>query len=193
MEEDYLKSVVYSPAVVEFVTVAVRFCAYLENLASEDKAEFTSTTIKLLPLLYIKATLLPDNEPVLDEEVETYVDEETYTLITAKIATVLKESDTYLEVFLQDMKYSETPISAFISEDLADIYQDVKDFACVYETGMTENMNDALYTCNEHFKNYWGQKLVNVLRALHSVHYDSSPDSDGDIYGDEIENQEEIW
>jgi Domain of unknown function (DUF5063) len=193
MEEDYLKSIVYSPAVVEFVTVAVRFCAYLENLESEDKVEFTATTIKLLPLLYIKATLLPDNEPVLEEEVETYVDEETYALITGKIATVLKDSDTYLEVFLQDMKYSETPISAFISEDLADIYQDVKDFACVYETGMTENMNDALYTCNEHFKSYWGQKLVNVLRALHSVHYDSSLNSEEDIYSNETDNEEAIW
>jgi hypothetical protein len=193
MEEDYLKSIVYSPAVVEFVTVAVRFCAYLENLESEDKAEFTATTIKLLPLLYIKATLLPDNEPILDEEVETYVDEETYALVTGKIATVLKDSDTYLEVFLQDMKYSETPISAFISEDLADIYQDVKDFACIYETGMTENMNDALYTCNEHFKSYWGQKLVNVLRALHSLHYDSPLDNDEDIYSNETDNEEAIW
>lgn len=193
MEEDYLKSVVYSPAVVEFVTVAVRFCAYLENLESENKPQFTATTIKLLPLLYIKATLLPHNEPVLDEEVETYVDEETYALITGKIATVLKDSDTYLEVFLQDMKYSETPISAFISEDLADIYQDVKDFACVYETGMTENMNDALYACNEHFKSYWGQKLVNVLRALHSVHYDASLESEEDVYDDESEEEEATW
>ena len=110
-----------------------------------------------------------------------------------KIAGLLKESDTYLEVFLEDMKYSETPISAFISEDLADIYQDVKDFACVYETGMTENMNDALYTCYEHFKGYWGQKLVNVLRALHSLHYDSSLNSDENIYGDESDNEEVIW
>lgn len=193
MEEDYLKSIVYSPSVVEFVTVAVRFCAYLENLEDETKHAFTATTIKLLPLLYIKATLLPENEPILDEEVETYVDEESYALISGKIATIMMESDTYLEVFLQDMKYSETPISAFVSEDLADIYQDVKDFACVYETGMTENMNDALYTCNDHFKNYWGQKLVNVLRALHSVNYDTSTQDDEDNYPNETDNEEAIW
>lgn len=191
MEENYLKSVVYAPAVVEFVTVAVRFCAYLENLGSESKREFSSTTAKLLPLLYIKATLLPENEPILDEEVETYVDEETYALISDKVAAVLKDSDTYLEVFMQDMKYSETPISAFISEDLADIYQDVKDFACVYETGMTENMNDALYTCNEHFKTYWGQKLVNVMRALHSLCYDTSA-GEGDDQVNEP-NEEILW
>lgn len=178
MEENYLKSIVYSPAVVEFMTVAVRFCAYLENLEDENRSEFTSTAIKLLPLLYIKATLLTETELVLEEEVEKYVDEETYGLIVRKVENVMKDKDTYLEVFLQDMKYSETPISAFVSEDLADIYQDIKDFACVYETGMTENMNDALYSCTEHFKTYWGQKLVNVLRALHSVHYDALADED---------------
>jgi hypothetical protein len=193
MEEDYLKSIVYSPAVVEFVTVGVRFCAYLENLESEDKQEFTATAIKLLPLLYIKATLLPDTEPVLEEELETFVNEEHYALIANKVEYLLKDNDTYLEVFLQDMKYSETPISANISEDLADIYQDVKDFACIYETGMTENMNDALYLCNEHFKSYWGQKLVNVLRALHSVHYDSAADSETDEIYNKQDNSEEIW
>lgn len=193
MEEDYLKSTVYSPAVIDFVTVAVRFYAYLENLNSENKQEFSSTVIKLLPLLYVKATLLPENELVSDEDVETYVDEGTYNLISDKIAAVLKDSNTYLEVFMQDMKYSETPISAFISEDLADIYQDVKDFACVYETGMTENMNDALYTCNEHFKTYWGQKLVNVMRALHSICYDLPADADSENASNDLDGEEVLW
>ena len=50
-------------------------------------------------------------------------------------------------------------------------------------------MNDALYACNEHFKSYWGQKLVNVLRALHSVYYDSSDNAD---YSDEMD-EEATW
>lgn len=192
MKDNYLKSIVYSPAVVEFVTVAVRFCAFLENLEAVGKHEFASTAVKLLPLLYVKATLLPENEPVLDEELETYVDEEAYAFVAGGIEHILRDSDTYLEVFLRDMKYSETPISANISEDLADIYQDVKDFACVYETGMEENMNDALYVCADHFKSYWGQKLVNVLRALHSVCYNTLETGEDEDFASG-ESEETAW
>ena len=38
------------------------------------------------------------------------------------------EKDDYLDVFIQDMVYSDQPITRNISEDLADIYQAIKDF-----------------------------------------------------------------
>ena len=34
-------------------------------------------------------------------------------------------------------------------------------------------MNDSLAICQEQFKEYWGQTLVNTLRALHDVKYRS--------------------
>jgi hypothetical protein len=34
-------------------------------------------------------------------------------------------------------------------------------------------MHNALVTCQENFKLYWGQKLVNTLRALHEVKFTS--------------------
>jgi hypothetical protein len=75
---------------------------------------------------------------------------------------------------VEDMKYSDTPISAFISENIADIYQDVRNFVSVYQYELTEQMNDALYVCRDNFRTYWGQKLVNVLRPLHSLLYTNS-------------------
>jgi hypothetical protein len=35
-------------------------------------------------------------------------------------------------------------------------------------------MNDSLYVCKEHFAEFWGQRLVNTMRALHDVKYHSS-------------------
>lgn len=178
MEEEHLKTTVYSTPVIEFTTVAVQFCAYLEQLNNKSRTDFVDTTLKLLPLLYLKASLLPPTTIVAEEEQERFVDEATYTLIASQISTIMQEEDTYLEVFLEDMKYSETPISAFISEDIADIYQDLKDFTCIYATAITQNMNDALHNCSENFKTYWGQKLVNVLRALHNIHYNNTDNPD---------------
>lgn len=186
-----LKKIVYSRDSIEFVTVAVQYCAFLEN--SEDIAaeELIDKLTKILPLLYLKASLVPDTEMVNGEQPEIVVTEEIYTYRTSKLYNVFSKDDAYLEVFMQDMKYSETPISASISEDLADIYQDLKNFITIYEYGITENMNDALYICIENFKNYWGQKLVNVLRALHSLKYSDKDD----VFGEdpELTNTDDLW
>ena len=71
------------------------------------------------------------------------------------------------------MAYSDEPIKKNISEDLADIYQDIKDFIFVFQLGLNETMNDSLAICQENFGLLWGQKLVNTMRALHDVKYSS--------------------
>ena len=188
---DQLKNIVYSRDSIEFVTVAVQYCGYLESFENITKEELTDKLTKILPLLYLKASLVPETDTVNDEEPEVTVTEGDYNYIVSKLYDVFGKDDAYLEVFLQDMKYSETPIAASISEDLADIYQDTKNFITIYERGITENMNDALCLCTENFKTYWGQKLVNVLRALHSVKYsneDAAIEEDG-----ELSNTDELW
>ncbi|MDR1883424.1 MAG: DUF5063 domain-containing protein [Prevotella sp.] len=189
---DQLKEIVYSKDTVEFVTVAVQYCAFLENFDEITEPELTDKLTKLLPLLYLKASLVPETDTVNDEEPEITVTEDIYNFIASKLYDVYVNNDTYLEVFLQDMKYSETPVLASISEDLADVYQDTKNFIAIFERGITENMNDALYVCMENFRTYWGQKLVNVLRALHSIKYPMEPDALGDE-GLEHADAEELW
>ena len=41
-------------------------------------------------------------------------------------------------------------------------------------------MLESLYICYENFVSYWGQQLVNVLRALHHVKYSQHDDDDDD-------------
>ncbi len=191
---EQLKEIVYSRDSIEFVTVAVQYCAYLETFEDTTQNDITDKLTKILPLLYLKASLVPETEEVGEDELEITVTEADYNYIASKIYNIYGKDDTYLEVFLQDMKYSETPISASVSEDLTDIYQDLKNFITIYERGITDDMNDALYTCIENFKAYWGQKLVNVLRALHSIKYSSTPNDD-DQYEDDplLTNTDDLW
>jgi hypothetical protein len=177
--------VIFDRNVIEFVTVAAEFCGFLERAEGMKRDKFVDTSLKILPLLYLKASLLPECEMMSDEYPENYVTEETYEILRMNIASVLTEKDDYLEVFLPDMAYSDTPIKKCISEDLADIYQDIKDFIFIFQLGLNETMNDSLVICKENFGNIWGQKLVNTLRALHDVKYNTSP------FEDEEESEEE--
>jgi len=163
--------VIFDRNVVEFVTVAAEFCNFLEQTEGISPTAFIDTSLKILPLLYLKTSMLPDCKTIGDETPERFVTEETYEVLRMNIASLLAGKDDYLEVFVSDMKYSDQPITKYISEDLADIYQDIKDFIFVFQLGLNETMNDSLAICQENFRLYWGQKLVNTLRALHNVRY----------------------
>lgn len=185
MENHSASSIVFSKNVVEFVTVGVQYCSFLENFEGVSTFELTDKLTKILPLLYLKAALLPDEELEYEILSEVTVSEEDYNQILSRLYTQFKADDSYLETFLEDMKYSDTPISASISEDLTDIYQDIKNFVSIYERGIEENMQEALSTCSENFKLYWGQKLVNVLRALHALRYSGNTEPlENDAYTD---------
>ena len=128
--------------------------------------------------------MLPETEIIGDEAPESYVTEETYEVLRINLAGILAEKDDYLDVFIQDMVYSDQPIKKNISEDLADIYQAIKDFIFVFQLGLNETMNDSLAICQEQFKEYWGQTLVNTLRALHDVKYNHAAEEEDTIEED---------
>jgi hypothetical protein len=176
-------SSVYERDILELVTVAVEFCAYVENAAEKDRKIFISTMQKLLPLLYLKGVLAPKYE--LTEECDadslsSFVSMENYDIVRNNVAFVMGEYDSFLDVFVEDMKYSDTPILSSVSENIADIYQDLKNFVCAYKDGTEEMRYDAIVMCKSNFENYWGQRLVNVLRALHEINYGERIDEDED-------------
>ena len=170
MEENN-SQVIFDKNAVEFVTVAAEFCGFMERVSDMKRRDFVDKSLKLLPLLYLKASLLPACERMEESDPETFVTETDYEVVRSSVASLLGEYDDFLEVFLDDMAYSDTPIHQNISECLADIYQLLKDFICVFQLGLEQTMNDSLAICRELFAEFWGQRLVNVMRALHDVKY----------------------
>ena len=171
---------IFDKNVIEFVTVAAEFCAFLKRAERMKRSDFVDTSLKILPLLYLKASMLPKCETIGEEVLETYVTEEIYEILRINLAELMGDKDDYLDVFVQDMVYSDQPIKKSISEDLADIYQDIKDFIFVFQLGLNETMNDSLAICQENFGMLWGQKLVNTLRALHDVKYSQQDEEDNE-------------
>ena len=176
---------IFDKNVIEFVTVAAEFCAFLERAERMKRSTFVDTSLKILPLLYLKASMLPKCETIGDEALETYVTEEIYEILRINLSGLMGDKDDYLDVFVQDMVYSDQPIKKSISEDLADIYQDIKDFIFVFQLGLNETMNDSLVVCKEHFREFWGQRLVNTMRALHDVKYTPADDDEEEEMEDE--------
>lgn len=163
-EEKFL----YSQPVLDFVTVATEYCKYVEQCSQTETNDFCRVMRGLLPMIYLKATLL-EEVPETAGWNEKRVTEEDYNYIRSQVATILGSNDDFLDVFVEDFKYSEHPVLCTISENLADIYQQLRELVEAFREGYEDAMEVALFETIDEFHIQWGQKLLNALRALHDI------------------------
>ncbi len=170
MVED-IGQVVYSKQVIDFVAVANEFCSFIDEADKHTRKKFVDILHKILPLVYLKAAMLPS---MMDEEIEypeKFMTEVDYHFLQSKLQRKMGAFDSYQEVFDPNFQFSEAPLEASISENICDVYQDLKDFVMAYRVGNVELMSGAIFECQSNFKEYWGQKLTNCMRALHQLNY----------------------
>ena len=184
---------VYSRKVVEFVAVANEFCKYAEHASELKGDELLKILQRILPLLYINASLLPQFETFFEDGNEKFVTESDWVRLHEVLREKFGSADDYLEVFDEKDNESDGPVLASISENMADIYQDLKDFLLLYQTGTVEVMNDAVWECRMNFENFWGQKLVNSLRAIHKFLYSGEEIEkvENDVEENDVEENDE--
>ena len=169
---------IYSHNTLEFVTVAAEYCAYLEQLEGKNRSEFIATMQKLLPLLYLKAQLLPQVDSEGDFLPDDQVTEADYNWIRNAIFDIMKEADEYEDlVYDQDMQTEESQWKT-VSEGLADIYQALRNFVSAYQQHVEDCMLDALWCVKDNFELYWGQNLVDTLKQLHKIRFVLNSGSD---------------
>jgi len=162
---------VYSTHVVEFVAVANEYCKYMEHASDIKGPELLKIMQRLLPLLYLKASMLPEFSPFFEDGNEKFVTEQDWQRVNYSLRKTFGSADDYLEILSGAPAMADGPVAASLSEDMSDIYQDMKNFLLLYQTGTNEVMNDAIWECRLNFENYWGQKLVNALKAIHYFNY----------------------
>lgn len=159
-----------TPNRLAFLALANEYCHTVETSRQMERQNFVAEMLRLLPRLYISAMDIP--RPDFPDEpayIAQALDEDYYDSVRLAMEMLMGEEDTYLEVFEQDMKYSETPIAASISEALADIFQVLYNLVDSAKDAPAETVVALLDACREDFDEYWSQPLCNVLRALNAI------------------------
>jgi hypothetical protein len=156
---------------IVFVGLCDEFCRAVENAREAEREDFIRQMLKLLPRLYISANdiSLSDTFEQEDFYINQALDEDYYDAVRRNVEELLGPDDVYLEVFEEDMKYSDTPVSASISEGLADMFQVFYNFINTIRDTTDETVNLALGSVAEDFRSYWSQTLCNTLRALNHL------------------------
>lgn len=156
-----------------FIALCNEYCVAMEQARESEREAFVQSMLRLLPRIYISATDLKIEFALSDEAyLESTLDEDYYESVRCAVENLLGPDDVYLEVFEEDMKYSDTPIAASVSESLADIFQVLYNFVVMVKESPEELVGMAVEAVRDEFESYWGQRLCNVMRALHGINYD---------------------
>ena len=122
--EDNQTEVAFSKNVIEMITVANNFCSFIEKADDSPKSEIFVYLEKVLPLLFLKGTLLPEvivDDPesnerfVTEEQWESIFNELKNKFIKSRKRNNKKMKETALELF----KIMKKNRKVYVMKDLA--------------------------------------------------------------------------
>ena len=154
-----------------FTALCNEYCAALENAAATEPRDFVAEMLRLLPRIYITGADLAEDGAIDEGFIDQALDEDSYDRIRSTLQSLMGEDDTYLEVFEDDMKYSDTPLGASVSESLADLFQVFYNFLEAVRDAPDDLVASAVSAVKEDFESFWAQTLCNVMRPLNTIYY----------------------
>lgn len=170
------KEPVNSRKVLEMITVANEFCLFLEKAEEYSKMELLGFLQKILPLIYLKASLLPDIAVEDENATEHYVTEEQWESMFNIIRGKTGEDDEFSYIDNNEKSHTD-PVKGSISENITDIYQDLKDFLLLYQRPLNTYKENAIRDCRHLFATRYGYRIVNTHAAIHYLLF-KEPETD---------------
>ena len=168
---------VYSKKVIEMLTVANDFCLFIGKADTYSQYEILLYLQKVLPLIYLKASLLPEIRVDDDEMTEHFVTEEEWENVFAILREKFGTDDEYYYVDLHEKSHRDA-IKASLAENLADIYQDMKDFILLYQKPHKAAKENAVNDCRNLFDTRTGFSLVKAHTKVHFILYKEPEDTE---------------
>lgn len=153
-----------------FIALCNEYCAALENAGETGRPDFLASMARLLPRIYITASDLDETDSAIEETfISQSLDEDYYDSVRRSVENLMGPDDTYLEVFEEDMKYSDTPIAASVAEGLTDIFQALYNFIEMIRDTPEDLTASAINAIKEDFESYWSAILCNVMRPINNL------------------------
>ncbi|RLD46103.1 MAG: hypothetical protein DRI86_04065 [Bacteroidetes bacterium] len=157
---------VKSSTVLELIRVAHEFCVFTERVEKTDIKDVLSFYQKVMPLMYVKGSLLPELSEVDNSFAERFVSEEHWQSVFMNIKTKFGD-DEYYWVVDQNREL----MKSSLAEDIADIYQDMKDFVVLFQKNQLAAKENAVADAHRFLAIHWGPRLTSALKHIHTLIY----------------------
>jgi len=157
---------VYSASVLDMFTIANEYTIFIEKAENNKESDIIIYLSKILPLMYLKGSLLNAVEVEFPEANERYVTEEQWLEIFNTLRLKFGDKDKFYHC--DPAECSDEVQTYSLAENLADIYQDMKDFVLLYSKESHAARENAVNEIFLLYCSHWGHR---VLISLVHVHY----------------------
>lgn len=164
---------------LKLTALAVGYVRLVAGAPESEAHTFVYNILRLLPAIYSNLLeLKPYGEDDGGEDYDNYdtgailgqLTEEQYVAVSGAMSTLLGQYDTYLDSPAEDMRYSETPVAVSLSEQLADIYQAMADFATTIADAPAEGAGDVLADMKYRFHSYLSDTICTAIRTCNLIY-----------------------
>ena len=144
----------------QFIALSREYISTIDEISDKTMPyDFLSKCLLLLPQIYALGLQIPNVESETSD-----ISNSSYPSPMSSIMRVLGKYDLYNEVF--DPIFDKEIVTSSISDDLADIYKDLKDPLINYDFGKE---NDAVWEWRFNILGHCGDHIVDTLRAIHRL------------------------
>lgn len=180
MDSTFTEEAYKSRQVIELLTVAKEYCLFLEKAEEYGKEILLDFISKISPLLYLKGALLPTVMVSDSGANERFVTQEQWEDMFFTLHRIFGKEDLFWVAFPEsDGQY--TLVKASLAEQLADIYQDMKDFVLLYQKNLQASGENAASEIKKLFSSHWGIRISQIQRHVHTLIHGEPEEGNEDI------------
>lgn len=165
---DYSEDITLSKPIIEMLTVANEFCHFIGESEKREKRLVLEFVNRIAPLLYLKGSLLPELEVEDPDSNEKFFTAENWENIFTMLRDKFGKDDEYWIIDPQYINETE-PLKASLAENIADIYQDMKDFIMLFQKNTYGARQNAVNDCKLLFATHWGYRITNIMTKVHHM------------------------
>ena len=175
--EDIQNEEAYSKPVIEMLTVANEYCIFLEKIENYPTQEIFPYLQRILPLMYLKGSLLPEIKVDDSSFNEKFLTEEQWEIKFNELRNKFADKDEFWFINYEGPDETD-PVKGSMAEHLTDIYQDMKDFVMLFQKSARASKQNAVDDIRKLFHDHWGSKVINALKLIHQLTKIDFPDDE---------------
>ncbi|MBN1415881.1 MAG: DUF5063 domain-containing protein [Bacteroidales bacterium] len=180
-----------SAQVKEYITAAKDYCMFIDEAGAIKPAELFESLQNLLARVYSKTSQIRKPKYCYEDEPQKFVQENEYALIHDRLQRIIEKFNGIGSMKRNDKGNGMDIVSFSLAESLADIYQELKDSYKLYEVGLSQAMNDAIWSSRDSFEKQWGLQLIETLQSIHQLLYGHQLTTSQLQFNDDFEGAEE--
>jgi hypothetical protein len=182
--------------VQEYIAAARDYCIFIGETSSVKPVELFESLQNLLARVYAKTSRIKKPKYCYEDEPQKFVRENEYALIHDRLQGIISRFNSTGSMKQSNKANGMDILSFSLAESLADIYQELKDSFQLYEVGLSQAMNDAIWSIRDSFEKQWGLQLIETLQSIHQLLYGhqlTSSQLQFDNEGGESAEMDESW